>query len=401
MRFAARTEWSSEETAWSRALDARRRSGLPILDLTASNPTQCGFTYDTGLLADLSAEGARAYDPDPHGMLEARMAVCGYYADHEARLEAQQIFLTTSTSEAYGWLFRLLCDPGDEVLIAQPSYPLFDLLATIDDVRLVPYGLLYDPGGSHGWTLDLHALRTRMTPRTRAVVVVHPNNPTGHYTNAAERAALSALCREHGLALIVDEVFLDYPFAADASAEANASFARGEQQALTFVLSGLSKIAALPQMKASWIACLGPTDARDNIQNEAIRRLEIIADTFLSMNAPVQHAVPGWLAGRHSIQRQIRERVQQNLGTLDRAIAREHAIARLACEGGWYATLRTPAFASGEALAIRLLERCGVAVHPGAFFGFAESNRLVLSLLPESEVFAEGIAALTAEALRS
>lgn len=393
IRFAARTEWASEETAWSRALEARRRSGLPVLDLTASNPTQCGFTYDAHLLAELSAEGARAYDPDPRGMLDARTAVCGYYADHGARLDAEQVFLTTSTSEAYSWLFRLLCDPGDEVLIAQPSYPLFDLLATIDDVRLVPYGLLYDPGGSHGWSLDLHALRTRITLRTRAVVVVHPNNPTGHYTNAAERAALSELCRVHGLALIVDEVFLDYPLVAHTSSEANGSFARGEQHALTFVLSGLSKIAALPQMKASWIACLGP----EEVQSEAMRRLEIIADTFLSMNAPVQHAVPGWLGGRHAIQRQIRERVRQNLDALDRAIAPEHAIARLACEGGWYATLRTPAFASGEALAIRLLERCGVAVHPGSFFGFAEGNRLVVSLLPEPEVFAAGVAALIAE----
>jgi aspartate/methionine/tyrosine aminotransferase len=257
----------------------------------------------------------------------------------------------------------------------------------------VPYGLLYDPGGSHGWSLDLHALRTRVTPRTRALVVVHPNNPTGHYTNATERAALSTLCRERGLVLIVDEVFLDYPLDAHASTEANSSFARGEQQALTFVLSGLSKVAALPQMKASWIACLGPQEVR----NEAMRRLEIIADTFLSMNAPVQHAVAGWLAGRHAIQRQIRERVRLNLDALDRAIAQEHAIARLACEGGWYATLRTPPFMSGEALAIRLLERCGVAVHPGVFFGFAEENRIVVSLLPEPRVFAAGVAALIAE----
>jgi alanine-synthesizing transaminase len=403
MRFAARTEWTSEETAWSRALEARRRSSLPILDLTASNPTQCGFTYDADLLAELSAEGARSYDPDPRGMLDARKAVCGYYADHDARLEVQQVFLTTSTSEGYSWLFRLLCDPGDEALIAQPSYPLFDLLAAIDDVRLAPYGLLYDPGGSHGhpggshtWSLDLHALRERMTPRTRAVIVVHPNNPTGHYTSPAERAALSELCRENGLALIVDEVFLDYPLAAHAPADAQSSFARGEQPALTFVLSGLSKIAALPQMKASWIVCLGPEDVR----NQAMRRLEIIADTFLSMNAPVQHALPGWIAGRHALQRQIRERVEQNLSALDRAIVDDHAIARLAYEGGWYATLRTPAFVTGEALAIRLMENRGVAAHPGSFFGFAEHNRLVVSLLPEPDVFAEGVAALLAEAGR-
>jgi aspartate/methionine/tyrosine aminotransferase len=395
VRFAKRTEWASEETAWSRALEARRRSGLLILDLTASNPTRCGFSYDARLLAELSTESARQYDPDPRGMLVAREAVCGYYIDHGtdrgAHIGAEQIVLTTSTSEGYSWLFRLLCDPGDEVLIAQPSYPLFDLLATIDDVRLVPYPLLYDPGGSHGWSLDLHTLEQRITARTRAVIVVHPNNPTGHFTSAAERAALAALCREHRLALIVDEVFLDYPLAGHEAAAA--SFAKGEQAALTFVLSGLSKIAALPQMKASWIVCLGPEDAR----TEAMRRLEIIADTFLSMNAPVQHALPGWLRGRHAIQQQVRERVQRNLGSLDAALAAQHAVTRLASEGGWYATLRTPASVTGEELAIRLLERGGVAVHPGAFFGFAEQNRIVVSLLPEPEAFAAGIAAVMAE----
>ena len=396
MRFAKRTEWTGEGTTWSRALEACHRSGTPILDLTASNPTQCGFSYDAHLLADLSAENAVLYEPDPRGMLHAREAVCGYYADHGARVDAGQVVLTTSTSEGYSWLFRLLCDPGDEVLIGQPSYPLFDLLATIDDVKLTPYGLLYDPGGSHGWSLDSHALRERMTPRTRALVVVHPNNPTGHYTLKAEREALSEFCREHALALIVDEVFLDYPLGRDASAELARSFARGDQNSLTFVLSGLSKVAALPQMKASWIVCLGPEEVR----NEAMRRLEIIADTFLSMNAPVQHALPGWLAGRHSMQRQIRDRVRENLQTLDRALALQHKIARLVCDGGWYATLRTPPFATGEALAVRLLETCGIAVHPGSFFGFAEQNRLVVSLLPKPEVFAEGIAALIAQAGR-
>ncbi len=400
MRFAKRTEWTGDGTAWSRALEARRRRGMPIVDLTASNPTQCGFAYDANLLADLSANDTFSYDPDPRGMVHAREAVCGYYADHGARVNREQVVLTTSTSEGYSWLFRLLCDPGDEILIAQPSYPLFDLLAAIDDVKLVPYALLYDPGGSldgnHGWCLDLHTLRQRVTSRTRAIVVVHPNNPTGHYTSPAEREALSELCRESGLALIVDEVFLDYPFAGHAFGELARSFARVEQRALTFVLSGLSKVAALPQMKASWIACLGPEDVR----NEAMRRLEIIADTFLSMNAPVQHALPGWLVERQSIQQQLRDRVRRNLQVLDSALASQHGVARLAVEGGWYATLRTPPFATGEALAVRLLEKCGVAVHPGNFFGFAEQNRLVVSLLPQPEVFAKGTAALLAEASR-
>jgi alanine-synthesizing transaminase len=391
VRFAKRTDWTTDETSWSRALEARRQSGLPLLDLTASNPTQWGFRYEANLLAELAAEGARTYDPDPRGMLHAREAVCGYYADHGARIDAEQVVLTTSTSEGYSWLFRLLCDAGDDVLIAQPSYPLFDLLATIDDVRLAPYALLYDPAGSHGWSLDLHVLRERITPRTRAIIVVHPNNPTGHFTAAGERAALSELCREHGLALIVDEVFLDYSFPGH---EPQPSFAQGEEDALIFVLSGLSKIAALPQMKASWIVCRGPEAAR----NEALRRLEIIGDTFLSMNAPVQHALPGWLRGRDSIQRQIRERVQQNLSTLDGALAEEDRIARLVCEGGWYATLRTPSYTTADVLAIRMLEEDGVAVHPGSFFGFRERNRLVLSLLPQREVFAEGVSALIGKA---
>ncbi len=394
MRFAARTEWSNEETEWSRALESRRRRGLPLLDLTASNPTRCGFAYDADLLADLAAKDASVYDPAPRGMLTAREAVCGYYTDHGAHVDPAEIVLTTSTSEGYSWLFRLLCDPGDAVLIAQPSYPLFDLLAALDDVVLTPYALLYDPGGdstgTHGWSLDLHALRRRISPYTRAILVVHPNNPTGHYTTPAERAALASLCREHGLALIVDEVFLDYPWLGHEADAASSSFACGEHPALTFVLSGLSKIAALPQMKASWIVCLGP----ESIRAEAMRRLEIIADTFLSMNAPVQHALPGWLTGRSAIQQQLRDRVQHNLQMLDRALASHHGLRRLACDGGWYATLRTPPFATGEALAIRLIEEAGVATHPGSFFGFVEDNRLVISLLTPPDIFAEGIAAL-------
>ena len=392
VRFAKRTEWASEETAWSRALEMRRRSGLPILDLTASNPTTCGFAYDADLLTALGMPAARVYDPDPRGMRDAREAVRAYYSDHGAKINTEQIVLTTSTSEGYSWLFRLLCDAGDAVLIAQPSYPLFDLLAAIDDVQLTPYPLLYDPGGSHGWSLDLHTLEKRITPGTRAIIVVHPNNPTGHFTSASERAALLELCRQNGLALIVDEVFLDYPMAGCAAE----TFARHAGSGLSFVLSGLSKIAALPQMKASWIVCLGPEAER----REAMRRLEIIADTFLSMNAPVQHAMSGWIAGRGAIQQQVRARVQENIAALDRALAGQHSVARLACEGGWYATLRTRPFAAGDELSVRLLEQYGIAVHPGSFFGFAEQNRLVLSLLTPTEVFAAGAISVIAEAGR-
>ncbi len=385
VRFAARTGWAEEETAWSRALAERRAAGLRVLDLTASNPTHCGFRYADDLLDALAAEGARHYDPDPRGMAHARAAVARYYGDHGAPVDPDSIVLTTSTSEGYSWLFRLLCDPGDEVLIAQPSYPLFDLLATIDDVRLTPFPMLFDPAGDPGWHLDLYGLAQQVTPRTRAVILVHPNNPTGHYTAAAEREALIAFCRERELALIVDEVFLDYSWPGRGGTPH--TFAGNESDALIFVLSGLSKVAALPQMKASWIICGGLEEQR----REAMRRLEIIADTFLSMNAPVQHALPGWLVGRGAMQQQIRERVAANLAVLDDAIAEVHGMTRLAAEGGWYAVLRTPPSEDGDALATRLVTERGVAVHAGSFFGFAESNRLVISLLPELVVFRDGV----------
>ncbi|MGD0369483.1 MAG: pyridoxal phosphate-dependent aminotransferase, partial [Acidobacteriaceae bacterium] len=286
MRFSARTAWDVEETRLACALRERRAAGLPVLDLTASNPTQCGFAYDeAGILAALGDREALVYDPEPRGMPRAREAVCRYYAGRGAQTGAERVFLTTSTSEAYSWLLRLLCDAGDEVLIAQPSYPLFDFLAQIEDVRLVAYPLVYD----HGWQIDFLELRARVTARTKAIAVVHPNNPTGHFTKETERRELERICEEHGLALIVDEVFLDYGFAGH---EAR-SFAAGEHTCLTFVLSGISKIAALPQMKAAWICAFGP----ERELKEALGRLEVVADTFLSMNAPVQCALPVWLAG--------------------------------------------------------------------------------------------------------
>jgi alanine-synthesizing transaminase len=383
IHFSKRTNWDSQESELARALSERRLQGRPIYDLTASNPTQCGFDYDqAAILAPLSAPGSLIYEPNPRGMLPPRAAVAEYYRQHGAPVPTEQLFLTTSTSEAYSYLFRLLCDPGDEVLIAQPSYPLFDFLATLDDVRLTPYPLIYD----HGWQIDLHALRQCITPHTRAIAVVHPNNPTGHFTRAAERAALESLAVEHGLALIVDEVFLDYPLGV-----AGQTFAAGPHAALTFVLSGLSKVAALPQMKSAWIACFGPpSEAADDLSG-ALARLEIIADTFLSVNAPIQNATPVWLAGRGPMQIQIDARVRANLLTLDRLLATQTLVTRLAVEAGWYAVLRVPAIRSGETAAIELLRDHGVSFHPGYFFGFPGDGYMVISLLSMPEEFAEGI----------
>lgn len=312
------------------------------------------------------------YDPDPRGIRSAREAVAGYYADHGAEVDPDALVLTTSTSEAYGYLFRLLCDAGDEVLVAQPSYPLFDFLADLEDVRLRAYPLFYD----FGWWIDFAELERRIGPRTKAILVVHPNNPTGHWTAAAERVRLREICSRHGMALIVDEVFLDYPLR---ESEDAVSFAAGEQGVLTFVLSGMSKIAGLPQMKAAWVLTLGPEAER----LEALGRLEVIADTFLSMNAPVQLALPGWLVARKGIQGQIRERTRRNLMLIE---ASEVPVLRM--EAGWSAVLRVPGEA-GE-----LVREQGVVVHPGAFYGMTEVNRMIISLLTPEAEFAEGMTLL-------
>jgi alanine-synthesizing transaminase len=380
--WSARTQWDMGETPWASELARLRAAGTRLWDLTASNPTACGFTYDAAsILGPLSDPEALHYEPNPKGLRPAREAVSRYYHDHGARVDPEQIFLTTSTSEAYSFLFRLLCDPGDEVLIGQPGYPLFDFLAQLDDVRLVPYELFYD----YGWHLDLQALRRCVTSRTRAVAVVHPNNPTGHFTRDKERAAIEGLCREHGLALIVDEVFLDYGLAGHGAGQ---SYATGGHVVPTFVLSGLSKVAALPQMKAAWMACFA--------EQEALQRLEVICDTFLSMSAPIQHALPTWLSQRGAPQGQIRERLERNLATLDAILRRQTLVTRLEVEAGWYAVLRVPGLRTEEETALELLLERAVVVHPGGFFGFSGQGWLVVSLLAPEGDFAGGVEAIAA-----
>jgi alanine-synthesizing transaminase len=377
--WSSRTQWDMAETPWARELARLRAAGARLWDLTASNPTVCGFAYDgASILGPLNDPAALQYEPNPMGLSPAREAVSLYYREHGAGVDPGQILLTTSTSEAYSFLFRLLCDPGDEVLIGQPGYPLFDFLARLDDVRLAPYELFYD----HGWHLDLDALRRRITPRTRAITVVHPNNPTGHFTR--ERAAIEALCREYELALIVDEVFLDYALAAHQGGQ---SFACGSHGVPTFVLSGLSKVAALPQMKAAWIACFA--------EEEALQRLEIISDTFLSMSAPTQCAIPSWLGQRGGLQGQIRERLERNLGVLDAILSGQTLVTRLEVEAGWYAVLRVPGLQTEEDTALALLRRWGVVVHPGGFFGFSGQGWLVVSLLAREAEFRGGMNAIS------
>ncbi|NYF52057.1 pyridoxal phosphate-dependent aminotransferase [Tunturiibacter gelidoferens] len=375
-RFSARTGWDVGESGFAAAIREARAAGRELVDLTVSNPTICGFDYDAeAVLAPLASREAMTYDPDPRGMRFAREAVAGYYGDHGAAVDPDSVVLTTSTSEGYGFLFRLLCDAGDEVLVAQPSYPLFDFLADLEDVRLKPYPLFYD----YGWWIDFAELERRIGPRTKAIVVVHPNNPTGHATGAGERGRLEEICARFGLALIVDEVFLDYPLEEGARLT---SFAAGPHPVLTFVLSGMSKIAGLPQMKVGWIVGFGPEGDR----GQAMGRLEVVADTFLSMNAPMQRALPVWLARRRGIQGQILDRVSGNL-----KIAVGGLVEVLRVEAGWSAILRLPQRLGEEDDAGLLLREAGVVVHPGRFYGIHEAGRVVVSLLGPVGDFAEGI----------
>jgi aspartate/methionine/tyrosine aminotransferase len=380
MQFSKRTNWNLEESELARAHRERLGAGLPVADLTASNPTRCGFVYPADLLEALTDPRALDYDPQPLGMIQARKAVCGYYLAHSVTVDPGQIVLTTSTSEAYSYLFRLLCDPGDEIVVLQPGYPLFDFLAGLDDVKLAAAPLVYD----EGWQIEFEGLKRSLTGRTRAIVIVHPNNPTGHFTTPWEKQRLAELCRERGLALIVDEVFLDYGFDAD---EKPASFAGGLEGVPVFVVSGLSKVACLPQMKAAWIVATGPETPA------AMSRLEVIADTFLSMNAPVQGALPKWLDASKGIQEQIRTRVTTNLALLDREMERAPGLSRLKVEGGWYAVLRIPALEPDDATVLKLLER-GMWVHPGHFFGMGPSGWLVVSLLAPEAEFSTGVTTL-------
>jgi len=373
--FSNRTAWDLAEAPLTAAIREARAGGRELIDLTLSNPTICGFQYDPeAILKPLQTETALIYDPDPRGIASARAAVARYYAGHHAEVDPNHLILTTSTSEAYSFLFRLLCDPGDQVLVAQPSYPLFDFLATLDDVQLQPYSLFYD----FGWWIDFAELERRITHRTRAILLVHPNNPTGHATSLAERHQLEALCQRHSLALIVDEVFLDY-----ALTEPIASFAIGPHRCLTFVVSGLSKIAALPQMKVGWLVAFGPSGLRDS----ALARLEIVADTFLSMNAPAQHALPGWLAGREAIQHQILDRIRQNLATLRGSPNLTH----LPVHAGWSAVLHLPQNLSSATLAEALAKEAGVIVHPASFYGMPGNHRIVVSLIGPADSFKQGI----------
>ena len=345
----------------------------------------CGFTYpQQEILAALADPRALVYRPESKGLLEAREAVAEYYCRRagfsalSARIDPERIVLASGTSEAYSHIFRLLCEAGDEILVPAPSYPLFEFLADLADIRLVPYPLLYD----HGWQIDFASLRAALTPHSRAVLVVHPNNPTGSFVKPREAAELAEICAAREMAIVADEVFLDYT----TGPKPAQTFALHDA-ALTFTLSGLSKISLLPQVKLAWTVVSGP----EAVVQKAVDRMEIIADTFLSPSTPVQLALPKFLSLRQALQTQLQQRISANLSVLDSMLRESKAVARLDREGGWYAILRVPVTATDDDLTVALLERCSILVHPGHFFNFSQEGFLVLSLITPKHEFQEGV----------
>jgi len=384
--FSSRTRWNRTENRLARLVAERRRSGAPLFDLTLSNPTQAGLVAPADVLALLGGPSTARYDPQPRGLAAARDAVA---ADHVRRglpVASDRIVLTASTSEAYAWLFKLLCDPGDAVLIPRPSYPLFEFLAALESVETIPYALTYDGA----WHLDVGALEAVVTPRTRAVVVVNPNNPTGSCLRRDEADKLLAFAAGHGLAMISDEVFADFLFRPGDGVMASLT---GDGPALSFSLGGLSKSCGHPQLKLGWIAVGGPEPQRA----EALARLEIVADTYLSVSTPVQHAAPALLRCLPELQAPILSRLLENRRSLESAIGAHSALTLLPADGGWSAVVRVPATQSEEDRVCGLLERHGVLVHPGYFFDFPSEAFLVLSLLPDPAIFAVAAARVIEE----
>lgn len=361
MKFSSRMHWDLTPNRLTGLLKAKRAAGETIFDLTESNPTIAGFDYPAEQILSAFADRRNLiYEPSAQGLLSAREAI----GPHPERL-----LLTASTSEAYSYLFKLLTDPGDEVLVPRPSYPLFEFLATLESVRVVQYPLFYH----EGWSIDMHSLASSVTSRTRAIVLVNPNNPTGSYLKRGELEELLGICRRHGLAIISDEVFADYAFEPDP--ERVATLANVED-VLTFSMSGLSKVCGLPQLKLGWIRANGPC------AGEAMERLELIADTFLSVGTPVQHALPQLLAAGKAVQNQIHSRTKANLALLPR---------RLHVEGGWYATVRVPRTQSEEEWVLHLLSEHNILVQPGYFYDFDSEAFLILSLLTPPDILREAI----------
>jgi aspartate/methionine/tyrosine aminotransferase len=376
--FSERTACDATKNALALGLERARAAGRVVIDLTQSNPTIAAIPYDEdAILESLRNQASLIYAPEPFGSASARAAIAADLGEYGTVIDPARIVLTASTSEAYAFLLKILCDPGDDVLVPQPSYPLFDLLATFEGVRLLAYRLAYDGR----WHVDLESVRRAIGPRTRAIFVVSPNNPTGSYLSRADLDALARL----GFPIVSDEVFARYALDPDAN---RASSALDAREALVFALGGLSKLAALPQMKLAWIAMGGP----DALVRRAAERLELVADSFLSVGTPVQHALPALLASRAVTEDAILARTRANLAAARTTFGAHSAASVLHVEGGWYAVVRVPRIRTEEEWALLLLEQDGVYVHPGAFFGFESEAFLIISLLVPETDFRKGVA---------
>jgi alanine-synthesizing transaminase len=378
--FSSRVPPDLGPNALAKAIAAAREAGRPVIDLTESNPTRADFEYPDYLLSALGDPRGLKYEPTPFGLIAARQAVAREYARRGLTVSPERIALTASTSEAYSLLFKLLTDPGDEVLAPRPSYPLFDHLAPLDGVVLRSYDLEYH----NGWNIDTASVERALSARTRAVLVVSPNNPTGSFVSRQGLKWLESLCAEHGIALIADEVFADYQIRPGACVDAGRVLEA--RQTLTFSLGGLSKSVGLPQIKLGWIAAAGP----DDLVADALSRLELICDTYLSVSTPVQAAAAELLSRAAVVRKQIQTRIAANYRTLADRIEGMPSCSLLVADGGWSAVIRVPSIETEEDLVIGLVDE-GVLVHPGYFFDLPHESFVVVSLLPPEDQFADGI----------
>jgi alanine-synthesizing transaminase len=378
--FSSRTDWNTTPNRLSELLAEKHRQGTPIIDLTESNPTHCGFSYpNEEIIAALTDPSIVSYNPEPHGLLSARKAIAEYYAVYGIAITPKQIIITSSTSEAYSFLFKLLCNVGDEIVVPQPSYPLFEYLCQLNDVALRYYRLAYDGE----WHIDFASLQAQLTNRTRAIILVHPNNPTGSYLKQNEFDRICSLASEHYCALIVDEVFGPYEISPDPQ---RAQILNFRYPVLLFSLNGISKLLGLPQFKLSWIVVQGSSPQTA----EALNKLEIISDTFLSVNTPVQLALPKLLQYSSVIGNQIQLRIRAHYTLLQNIFADSYTTL-LRIEGGWSAILQLPHRFSDEEWAERILLRQNILVQPGHFFDVEQESCIVISLLPVSNLFQEAI----------
>jgi aspartate/methionine/tyrosine aminotransferase len=379
--FSTRITGDLAPNRLTEAIRRRRADSLPIIDLTQSNPTRAGFEYPHDLLAPLANDRGLTYMPEPFGLMEARRAVAAEYARRSVAVAPERIVLTASTSDAYSILFKLVASPGDEILVPRPSYPLFEQLTTLEGVVARSYDLEY-----HGrWSIDFASLDRAVGPRTRAVLVVHPNNPTGSFVTPDDFERLAVMCAARDMALIADEVFADYELEPESIGRAASMLTRDD--VLVFALGGLSKSIGLPQVKLGWMAVSGPGD----VVSQALERLEVVCDTYLSVSTPVQLAAAELLDRGAVVRGQIAARILANYRRLTARAASVPSTRVLRAGGGWYAVIQVPTFRSEEDLVVDLLSHDGVLTHPGYFFDFPRESHLILSLLPPEDTFLAGV----------